>query len=687
MTISISQAFSRAGASAIRSAPRLTRTAVFSRLYIVATCAAIVAIGGCGFYAIVQGRTSDAVVARTFAYTSDANDLGAGLDREYAEVLAETRQHDGGFSDRFARGTRLFDAARIRAERDAGAGGEPLLKSLELWHAAFVADSLATADAVAQGDRTRATTIEASRVAPNVGAMRYALGLISARLLDGSRAEAARQKALEDGLLRLIGAVTLFGLALVGGLALLLGRYQRSAEASSAATLAALEQAALTDSLTVLGNNRSFYDDFDRELARAKRHDESLVLALIDVDDFKAVNDEGGHSHGDTVLAQVGDRLRGMRQEDRAYRIGGDEFALLLVETGSDAAAIALARLQNEIRESGLGATVSIGYVNLAGEQLVAESYELADTALYEAKRMGRNQTVCFGDINGTVNVFSPRKADAVRKMIAHGLVSTAFQPIWDIQSTQPLGFEALARPFPELGFSGPQEAFDIAQRIRELPALDRLCAQKSLEAAGNLPPDSVIFLNYSPASLAHASFDPRAFVETVRAAGLVPEQLVIEVTERRIDDPDDRRGTRVGASRTRYSHRARRHRQRSRGPGDIEQGAIRLRQDRPHAHRRFDEVDHRARRPGGDRRDRPRDQELLDRRRDRDAGDARFRRHGLRSAEPGRHRCPRASRLSPRETNRRSHRPALAAPASRVPHGAPARTAPFRTSARSDQR
>ena len=194
--------------------------------------------------------------------------------------------------------------------------------------------------------------------------------------------------------------------------------------------------------------------------------------------------------------------------------------------------------MQTEIRESALGASVSIGYVNLTGEQADAESYELADTALYEAKRLGRNQTVCFGDISGAVSVFSPRKADSVRTMIARGLMTTAFQPIWDMNSTRPLGFEALARPFGDVGVSGPQEAFDVAQRIRQLPKLDALCMRKALEAAVGLPAGSVIFINYSPASLTHAAFNPKTFVAAVREAGLLPEQIVIELTERRIDDP-----------------------------------------------------------------------------------------------------------------------------------------------------
>jgi EAL domain-containing protein (putative c-di-GMP-specific phosphodiesterase class I) len=234
----------------------------------------------------------------------------------------------------------------------------------------------------------------------------------------------------------------------------------------------------------------------------------------------------------------IAERLRSTRRDDRSYRIGGDEFALILVETRPETARALLERLQTEIRDSGLGPTVSIGYVDLTGDQLHEECFELADAALYEAKRLGRNQTACFADISGTASVFSPRKADAVRTMIARGLVSTAFQPIWDTQSAQPLGFEALARPLPELGFKGPQEAFDIAQRIRQLPELDIVCTRKALETAANLPAGAVLFLNYSPASLSHAGFDPQALVALVRAAGFRPEQIVIELTERSIDEP-----------------------------------------------------------------------------------------------------------------------------------------------------
>jgi diguanylate cyclase (GGDEF)-like protein len=521
-----------------KRAPDLARANVFNRLYVAAMFCVIIAIGSFGIDVIARSQATDSHVAQTFQRANDVSEMRTALDREDFELLSELRLRQGIESDRLVRATELFDAANLEVNRDGWTANEPLLKELASRQAGFVSDSQEIAGALANGNYARAVRIDGQSARPNVNAMRFALDKISGGLFRASVADAATARRFMWDLQHLIGAVTLLGLCLMAGFAVLLGRYKRAADTSAAATLAALEQAALTDSLTELGNNRAFYDDFEREIARAKRHDHAMVLALIDVDDFKAVNDKDGHSHGDAVLALVGERLRTARQEDRGYRIGGDEFALILVETDAEAAAQVLGRLQAEIRESGMGATVSIGYVNLSGDQLDAESYELADTALYEAKRRGRNQTVCFENISGTVNVFSPRKADAVRTLIAQGLVSTAFQPIWDVHSTKPLGFEALARPLPELGLSGPQEAFDVAQRIRQLPELDAVCTRKTLEAAKNLPSGSVIFLNYSPASLIHAAFDPQEFVAAVGAAGLLPEQLVVELTERRIDDP-----------------------------------------------------------------------------------------------------------------------------------------------------
>lgn len=516
--------------------PRGLREAVFNRFYVVLMFVVISAIGSCAVYAMVISQHSGDRASQGYARSDDARLMALTLGREQIELLSGIGEGQSQNVRTIVKADAAFDVALADFERDRSrsAPGSIALRSR---HAAYRRGIRAAVDALARGDRHEAELIETRVVRPNFESIRSTLSAISAAALAASAGEETRDRTVTSRLARLIACVTVFALLLMSWFAVLLARYKRSAVKAVEEKVAALQQAALTDSLTHLGNHRAFSDDFAREIARAKRNHHVLALALIDVDDFKAVNDSRGHGHGDDVLSAVGELLRTLRQEDRAYRVGGDEFALLLVETDPAAAKVVLARLRHEAQTKLSGATLSIGYVNLTEAQLDQEPYELADTALYEAKRCGRNTIVCFDDIGEAVNVFSPRKAEVVRRMISEQLLSVAFQPIWDIDSTRPLAFEALARPAPELDLSGPQEAFDIAERIRQVYELDCLCIRKALESVANLPSGATVFLNVAPVSLAHVRFDPDAFVAQLREAGVDPRNVVIELTERRIDD------------------------------------------------------------------------------------------------------------------------------------------------------
>jgi diguanylate cyclase (GGDEF)-like protein len=513
------------------------RAAAFNRFYVVLMFTMIFAIGGLGGYALVASQHSGDLVARVGDRANDAHRMTSALDREQVELLSSNRELVATRLRRFLAADRVFETALGLFEGHATIDDVPITLFLRPQHDAYVRNAHIVLAAIAHNDRHGAERIEAHEVRPRLEAIRRTLDAISAESFAASEREAVNHRRNVVALEWLIAAATALAIALMSGFAVLLRRYQRSAVKAAESQLAALEQAALTDNLTQLGNHRAFSDDFAREVARAKRNHHPLTLALIDVDDFKAVNDTRGHAHGDEVLALVGEQVRMLRQEDRAYRVGGDEFALLLVETSPAAAQTVLMRLKQKAQETLSGATLSIGYVNLTPDQLDREPYELADTALYEAKRRGRNNIVCFDDIGDDANVFSPRKAEQVRRLIKDGLLTIAFQPIWDIESAFPLAFEALARPAPELGLTGPQEAFDIAERIRQEYELDSVCIGKALEAASNLPSGSTIFLNVAPASLAHPDFDPNAFVASVQAAGLRPDHVVIELTERRIEN------------------------------------------------------------------------------------------------------------------------------------------------------
>lgn len=162
-----------------------------------------------------------------------------------------------------------------------------------------------------------------------------------------------------------------------------------AAHLSNARDFAAARDESRRDALTELGNRRAYDEALTREAARAARYGSLLSLVLFDVDGFKAVNDLYGTPRGDAVLAEVGRLLGSARTSDQAFRVGGDEFALVLAETGLGDARRVGERLVEEVAESvqiAGQATVSMGAAearSLDPRALHAE----ADAALYRSKQ------------------------------------------------------------------------------------------------------------------------------------------------------------------------------------------------------------------------------------------------------------------------------------------------------------
>jgi len=167
---------------------------------------------------------------------------------------------------------------------------------------------------------------------------------------------------------------------------------------------AQLEHLAKTDSLTDLSNRRDFYEQAEREISRHRRFQQPLSLLMIDIDHFKAINDRHGHAAGDEVLRQLAAQCRStLRETDITARIGGEEFAVLMPQTGEDTAAEAAERLRHQLAThpalgpdgTAIAFTVSIGLTHFHERDAdIADLLRRADTALYEAKETGRNR-VC----------------------------------------------------------------------------------------------------------------------------------------------------------------------------------------------------------------------------------------------------------------------------------------------------
>lgn len=157
-----------------------------------------------------------------------------------------------------------------------------------------------------------------------------------------------------------------------------------------------LRRLATTDELTGLHNRRHFVERMRLALAVARRYDQWCALAIVDIDQFKQLNDRLGHQAGDQALRALAAVLLGnLRASDLAARFGGDEFVVLMPLTEPHAAQLAAERLQGAIRADGgaFGLTVSIGVTALFGAAAAFEDLMAhADLALYEAKRGGRDQ-------------------------------------------------------------------------------------------------------------------------------------------------------------------------------------------------------------------------------------------------------------------------------------------------------
>jgi diguanylate cyclase (GGDEF)-like protein len=151
------------------------------------------------------------------------------------------------------------------------------------------------------------------------------------------------------------------------------------------------------DPLTGLPNRRAFFAGAEREISRARHHEQPLTVALVDVDDFKKINDRWGHDQGDKVLLWVGKTLRShLRSADLLARLGGDELAILLSDIPAAGARAVMEKvhdsLQESIRELGIAVSVSIGVVTFRPVlSSVEDMLRAADRQMYRVKQNGKN--------------------------------------------------------------------------------------------------------------------------------------------------------------------------------------------------------------------------------------------------------------------------------------------------------
>ena len=297
---------------------------------------------------------------------------------------------------------------------------------------------------------------------------------------------------------------------------------------------------ALRDPLTGLGNHRAFHEELDRQVAAALRYEVPLSLMLIDLDEFKSVNDGRGHAAGDRVLRGFGELLAlALRRADRAFRVGGDEFAVLLPHTDIEGARVVGRRLLTQALEPTLriaesepisfsGGISSLPELGLGPAELFAQ----ADAALYAAKRAGRTDVLPY---SSAMELPEPTgaAASAVSELITRGQLTAAYQPIVALPDGRVIGVEGLIRPVPPSPFANPAQLFAAAEAGGQVTRLDLACIDTIVAGVRRLPSDLFLTVNLAPSTLEASEFSSGALLAILRRYDFDPKRLIVELTER----------------------------------------------------------------------------------------------------------------------------------------------------------
>ncbi len=276
------------------------------------------------------------------------------------------------------------------------------------------------------------------------------------------------------------------------------------------------------------------HEQLTQAVGRASSITAPLSLAMLDIDRLKFLNDCFGHRSGDAALNLLAESLVGASANGTAFRVGGDEFALLLPGVDAATAERLLKGCLEQTRRGSSGVSITVGVATLAAGEICdpAVLSERATTALQEGKRSSRGAVVSFESIEQIVTVVTPGKVTALCSLLEDPRLEIVFQPIWDLENDCLLGLEALARPWSGYGFEGPAEMFHIAEKIGRAHDLDAICVSATLARARELPPGALLFLNVNPQSLAHGTVHADLLAKRLEGTGLSPQRIVIEITE-----------------------------------------------------------------------------------------------------------------------------------------------------------
>jgi diguanylate cyclase (GGDEF)-like protein len=295
------------------------------------------------------------------------------------------------------------------------------------------------------------------------------------------------------------------------------------------------------DILTSLPNRRQFFSELEQRIELAASRGGCLGVGILDLDGFKPINDVYGHPTGDRLLNEVGQRLRDhLGSSVFLARIGGDEFALIIEGDAGDRdiagvgeRIAALLSVPFEVQGTAARIGGSVGFAQFPSAARDAEAlFERADYALCFAKQNDRGKTIIFSSDHEA----EIRQASAVAQALINADLDQelwiAYQPIVDIETSQPVGFEALARWQSSLLGNVPPSVFILAaERTGLITQLTPILLRKALAGARQWPEPVRISFNLSTVDIA-SPLSILKLVDVVEQSGIRPDRIDFEITE-----------------------------------------------------------------------------------------------------------------------------------------------------------
>ncbi|PHV11389.1 two-component system response regulator [Chitinimonas sp. BJB300] len=311
-----------------------------------------------------------------------------------------------------------------------------------------------------------------------------------------------------------------------------------------------LAHLAYHDPLTGLGNRYLLDQRLETELERAKQHHGNVAILFIDLDGFKSINDSMGHHVGDRVIKEIAIRITSaMRRNDEAIRLGGDEFVVIAPDLRQSIETIGIANkilstvlepFNMEGQQLVVGASIGMARYPEDGET-PAQLLSAADSAMYEAKRLGKGQ-ICAYSSNLVENVRTRINIEqSLHGALERGEFVVYYQPIVDLYGLKLIGFEALLRwQHPILGLLEPEKFINITEENGSIAPIGAWVLKSAVNqiVEWNHRYDTQLFISINISSV---QFRRSEFLTELKAllmkSGISPHLLEIEVTESMLQD------------------------------------------------------------------------------------------------------------------------------------------------------